>query len=251
MVDMLDMSEDLETSRDRSRLRRYQLNARLLQFVANPRLYVEEKDADGDFSQMTLLHLCGYSDRYEAACRALLGPLGRLVVARNSHGETPLHVAANSGSTRIVRLLLDYARQHMTDEERKQWLRVREWSGRMSTALHLAVRQGSFRSVNLLLKAGADPRILDSGGVSCEVIAVNRNPHLLSLLSSAWYAHDWHPGVHHRWPEPFQEDVMQLLLVLRHMETRFYGDVRFCLVRALAELYRATRLRKGFLKRMR
>jgi hypothetical protein len=97
----------------------------------------------------------------------------------------------------------------------------------MYTALHCAVRAGSEACVKLLLAANANPRLLDSGGVSVAVIAMNRRPDLLHLVSTDWYATVWNTEDHKKWPYQFQREVKLILLMFLRGK-QLYG--RFLLI---------------------
>ena len=101
-----------------------------------------------------------------------------------------------------------------------------------------------------ILPLGANEKILDSGGVSCAVIAVNRSPQVLHLLSSDWFSREWQPNQHHRWPDQFKEETILMLLVIKRVVS-LPKDLRRLLTATLGHLYRMKRLRKGYLKRMR
>ena len=148
-------TEDLETSQDRSRIRRHVMNARLLRLVDNLHLALDESDRLPDRSKNTLLHLCGYRLQYQHAAVEICEFLGKSgYSARNVHGELALHIAAKHGNYGVLQVLLEFGKREFSGEEMTKLLATREWRERMSTPLHHAVRFGSPKCVSLLLEAG-------------------------------------------------------------------------------------------------
>lgn len=225
-------------------LRRFQLRRSVDALVRE-----EFSDADStraDASGNTVLHAVASLSSESAAARVVDRGVAMLE-QRNVHGMSALHEAARAGNAAALRELVRVARAHLTAEALQQLLAAREWNGRMFTALHFAVASGSRECVSVLLSAGADASLLDLGGLSPAVLAANRQPHLLPLLSRDWFAQPWAPALHPRWPVAFAEDALFALLVMRRCGP-FARDVRLLVVVALGELYRekkwSTRVQK-------
>jgi ankyrin repeat protein len=106
---------------------------------------------------------------------------GAGVNSRDLHGFVPLMVAAVHGHLGVVKMLL----RHVEAEA----LQERGWDG--MTALHLAAYKDHPEVVRLLLLAGADPTVVDDGGmtpralaedwghVQCMAVFQVRTPHTL------------------------------------------------------------------------
>jgi len=237
---------------DNARLLRHGMNCRLnkicrdLLIMSNP---LTEDDRAVDTSRYNLLMLCGYSPQYLDAVQNLID-LGIRIDERNNHGETVLHIAAKSRNAPVLHLVLENLKKDIS-YNKENVLGIREWSGRMYTALHCAVRAGDADCVKLLLAAGANPKLLDSGGVSVAVIAVNKRPHLLHLVSTDWYATEWNTEDHKKWPYQFQRECKLVLMVMQRKDIGLHRDEIYCIIRALGQLYRWDRLKKGYMKAMR
>lgn len=170
----------------------------------------------------------------------------RMISSRNCHGYTPLHSAARAGRGQLMKQLIRMLPPLPHDRDvglRSTILDLREWNGRMWSALHLAVCVGSISCTKTLLLAGADPALLDMGGASAAVLAANNHPSLLPLLSRDWFCQPWMPSFHSRWPSSFQADCRVVLLVLNRL--RLPRDVKLSVIVAMGELYRAERLSKS------
>lgn len=104
--------------------------------------------------------------------------------SNNTHGCSPLHMAARDGQVEIAKLLLQFgAESSVTNINRRTPLHTAVQYGQLGmarllldhdhinasdrlgfTALHLAVKQGSIELVTLLLEAGADANIANNKG---------------------------------------------------------------------------------------
>ena len=118
---------------------------------------------------------------------ALLLDAGASAVAPDDHNETPLHIAARSGSVTTIRLLLRHVKQ--TSE-----LNIREWRDG-STALHLAIRAISLAKVEMLLERGADLTLRSKDGCSALQLALESEDGGIRKLATDFVrANEWRPG---------------------------------------------------------
>ena len=102
--------------------------------------------------------------------RALIAKGG----AVNKSGWTPLHYAATGGNTDMIRLLLDHRAT------------VEALSPNETTPLMMAARYGSVEAVQMLLRAGADPRRRNGLGMDALDFAVSgERPDAIELLTQA------------------------------------------------------------------
>lgn len=100
----------------------------------------------------TALHRAAQG-RWAAGVRYLMSA-GASVYAKNQFGQTPLHYAAASKCTTIIKLLLESGRPGVLDH--------RDMRGH--TPLHDASASGCVNAITILLKAGAMVRAKDSNG---------------------------------------------------------------------------------------
>ena len=120
-------------------------------------------------------------DVFAAAATGRLAELTRAlaqpgaVSAYSYDGWTPLHLAAFFGQVGAVRLLLEAAAD----------VRAVSRNSLENTPLHAATA-GKHSEVALqLLEAGADPDVLDAGGHSAELIAIeNRLPDVVAAIAA-------------------------------------------------------------------
>ena len=118
------------------------------------------------------------------AAAALLAAGARLD-AVNEARSTPLHLAASSGARECVDLVL--ARR----SKKKPADVVVDAPDRLGrTALHYAARRGRDAFAKVLLRRGADPRVLNGRGQTAFDVAVDvhgaiRDEDLLIMLSAA------------------------------------------------------------------
>ncbi|MEZ4702490.1 MAG: ankyrin repeat domain-containing protein [Rhodothermales bacterium] len=102
---------------------------------------------------------------------ALLVAHGADPNARTVFGTTPMHHAALSGTTALMRVLLDAGGNPSIANRMGQ------------TPLHLATREGYSGVVDLLLSRGADVHAVDADGNTAFGYATSRNfPDIVSLL---------------------------------------------------------------------
>lgn len=104
----------------------------------------------------TLLH-CAVRDNHiiiplRPECIGQLGDPN----AKNSNGNTPLHLAAQGGN--------DYAAKHLLDPEPGRNLNSRNLHE--NTPLHLAARNGHIEVIRILLNAGAKPDVRNKDGAT-------------------------------------------------------------------------------------
>jgi len=164
--------------------------------------------ADGQ----TALHRACQFDYVEIA--TLLVVKGSNVAKKDETGTTPLLLAAQSGSSKVLKFLLSLG----TEID----LNARAMDG--STALHLAVRHSKRGVLRAMLKAGADPNLLNAQGQSPLEAAVTKDIRMVETLFSR---------THIRWNSPRQSHVLFHAFrsgnsevagfVLRKMESRL-GD---------------------------
>lgn len=117
----------------------------------------------------SLLHVAITFQRTELV-RNLIQLCPCLLPHRNSHGDTPLHVAAKIGCWEIVRLLIDDGvplhqaceMGNYDDPSPGDLSLLRKVNGSGDSALHLAVRNGHIGVVELLVKADAQLMCIDN-----------------------------------------------------------------------------------------
>lgn len=117
----------------------------------------------------SLLHIAITFQQIELV-RTLIQLCPCLLPHQNSHGDTPLHVAAKIGCLEIVRLLVDdgvpvhQARETCNYDapSPNDWSLLRKVNGSGDTALHLAVRSGHIGVVDLLVKADSQLMYIDN-----------------------------------------------------------------------------------------
>ncbi|MFT4194696.1 ankyrin repeat domain-containing protein, partial [Ottowia sp.] len=133
--------------------------------VASPRLDPDLRTPT-DESVLMMAALKGELD----IARALIAKGAQV----NRPGWSPLHYAATGGDTAMIRLLL----------ERRAEVDAR--SPNESTPLMLAARYGTVEAVQMLLRAGADPRARNQLGMDALDFAVSGNrPDAIELLTQA------------------------------------------------------------------
>ncbi|KAM4030765.1 nuclear factor NF-kappa-B p100 subunit isoform 2-T2 [Anomaloglossus baeobatrachus] len=98
--------------------------------------------------------------------RMLLAVQRPLTATRDLNGDTPLHLAIIHGRTVVVQQLIDVLRS----VPNQQIFNI--CNNLHQTPLHLAVITKQYQTVNILLKAGTDPTILDGYGNSVLHLAV-------------------------------------------------------------------------------
>ncbi|KAM0256388.1 hypothetical protein ACHAQJ_005039 [Trichoderma viride] len=120
-------------------------------------------------NEITPLHKAAWSGKTDVVKRLL--DLGADIEARNKHDNTPLHDAARSGKTDMVKLLLDRG----ADIEAK--------NKRNNTPLHDAAQSGKSDMVKLLLDQGANMEAKgNNGNVPLHDAAWNGKANVVRLL---------------------------------------------------------------------
>lgn len=122
------------------------------------------------------LHVAAAFDRTDEILRLSKTKPSWSVDSRDQKGRTPLHLAAEKGNIRSVRVLVEGGADR----------NARCNDGR--TPLHRAAATGDRRMVEMLLEIGADPTITDDRGRSSLDIArdeghVSASFHIFSFLS--------------------------------------------------------------------
>uniref|UniRef100_A0A158Q7Z7 ANK_REP_REGION domain-containing protein n=1 Tax=Elaeophora elaphi TaxID=1147741 RepID=A0A158Q7Z7_9BILA len=160
---------------------------------ANSTLSQDDCDAQG----CTALHLAAAGDHIEVVNTLLLFKWN--AEKRNKLGETPLLVAAKSGSAKAVRRFLhagvDYTSQDMFNntalhvaadsDDKKETLRqllhylkdsslLNARNDMGQTALHCATEHNAVQCVRYLLRCGADPLIKDNRGWDALMVATQQ-----------------------------------------------------------------------------
>ena len=102
--------------------------------------------------ELTQAALAGNQDQAVAMLTALL-EAGADVNSRNEYGFTALHIATYKGDNDSVKLLLA-----------QPGIKLDQPNDDSDTALMMAAEHGHAEIVEMLLKAGADPRVADIGG---------------------------------------------------------------------------------------
>lgn len=98
--------------------------------------------------------------------RMLLAVQRPLVATQDQNGDTPLHLAIIYGQTAVIQQLVDVL-QGLPNQQIFNICNILH-----QTPLHLGVITKQYQTVNILLKAGADPTILDRYGNSVLHLAV-------------------------------------------------------------------------------
>lgn len=89
-------------------------------------------------------------------------------------------------------------------------INTRDTCGRQETALHMAAKRGMFRLIcEMVLKAGANPRITDGYEILPSRVAANhRHLDIAGFLSFTWFfCPMWSPETHNTTPIDFQREV--------------------------------------------
>ena len=152
MADSLRLKEEKHNINDSSKISDYELAIkandlpRLSSLLANG-ADVSQRTSD----EFTLLHLTLLLEN-EAMAYFLMSFPGIDLDARTTDGWQPLHCAANTGNSNLVRLCLEYGAD------------VSSLTYGGLTPLHKACRSGSLECVRLLLEAGASVEIADNWG---------------------------------------------------------------------------------------
>ena len=136
----------------------------------------------------TVLHLALQFKKFEAA-ENIVNLRPSLVYEKNSKGNTLLHVAAMVGNFKMVKLLIDQAKElDVETGGRQQLLSMVNQGG--DTALHVAVQYGNFEVVKELIDEN-DPAKLamqeNNAGESALFLAVDRQHYDMAsyILSAA------------------------------------------------------------------
>ena len=99
-----------------------------------------------------ILHVAAKYDLKEMAEKIIeLSPLVSLVNQKNSKGDTPLHIAARSGSLETAQILINCANCMSREIEAGERL-IRMVNQKKDTALHEAARNGHRLTAELLIK---------------------------------------------------------------------------------------------------
>ncbi|KAK4045971.1 palmitoyltransferase akr1 [Microbotryomycetes sp. JL201] len=148
----------------------------------------ESRARETDAQGITALHWSAIND-HVLACKLLLEQGAHVDAIGGDLRATPLHWAARNGHVNVVHLLLQYdADPTLLDSQSFNALHLAVHSSSAfllaymlftsqpiavdssdtdgHTGLHWACYQGDFISVELLLKAGADPRRVDNAGLT-------------------------------------------------------------------------------------
>lgn len=132
--------------------------------LASPRIELELAAPNGN----TALMMAAYK-RNKPAVLALLAK----GAAVNRPGWSPLHYAAASGADDIVRIFLD------------RGAAIDSRAAAMLTPLMMAVREGHESTAILLLRAGADPLLTDSEGLTAMQLAERADkPRIAAAIKS-------------------------------------------------------------------
>lgn len=132
--------------------------------LASPRIELELAAPNGN----TALMMAAYK-RNKPAVLALLAK----GAAVNRPGWSPLHYAAASGADDIVRIFLD------------RGAAIDSRAAAMLTPLMMAVREGHESTAILLLRAGADPLLTDSEGLTAVQLAERADkPRIVAAIKS-------------------------------------------------------------------
>ena len=142
----------------------------------------------------TVLHVALQFKELEAA-KNIVNLCPSLVLKKNSKDNTPLHVAARAGTSSMVKLLIEQAKnQDVETDGRQHLLSMVNQDG--DTALHVAVRYGNFDVVKELINEN-DPAELakhvNNAGESALFLAVDRQDydmasHILDNAPDCSYA---------------------------------------------------------------
>jgi len=130
------------------------------------------------------------NDGFQTIAEVLLARHANVNLAETKRGYTPLHIAAQSGRTNLMQMLI--AAGALVD--------VQTSAGR--TALSLAVESGSLEAVKLLLTAGADP---NAGPLNTPLlVSVFKNN---SVLAATLLSAGANPNARSRFNLPGQTDA--------------------------------------------
>ena len=179
--------------------RQYRMDRQLFLAASNCDLKFFEKLTDPISSTLfqvtteknTVLHVALQYKKFELAEKIVnLSP--RLVYEKNSKGNTPLHVAAMVGTSSLVSLLIDHAKNLDIESGGGQLLGILNLYG--DTTLHVAVRYGKFEIVKVLIKE--DPELamcVNNAGESALFLVVDKQrydmaSHVLSVAPDCSYA---------------------------------------------------------------
>uniref|UniRef100_A0ACD5W4G5 Uncharacterized protein n=1 Tax=Avena sativa TaxID=4498 RepID=A0ACD5W4G5_AVESA len=154
-----------------------------LQQLVSPAMASEEAD-DSALLAVTadnnsVLHVVatdGENDDYLDSAKVIHGKAKQLLLARNKHGNTPLHCAARAGNTGMVSRLIELGRG---DGTAKAMVRARNEEGR--TALHEAIGSDDMQTVHELMSEDKELARVDADdGTSPLFLAISLGHHRIA-----------------------------------------------------------------------
>uniref|UniRef100_A0ACD5TYI0 Uncharacterized protein n=1 Tax=Avena sativa TaxID=4498 RepID=A0ACD5TYI0_AVESA len=155
-----------------------------LQQLVSPAMASEEADDSAallavttdDNSALHVVATDGDSAKYLESAKVIHGKAKQLLLARNKHGDTPLHCAARAGNTRMVSRLIELGRG---DGTAKAMVRARNKEGR--TALHEAIGCGDMKMVHALMLEDKELARVDADdGTSPLFLAISLGHHRIA-----------------------------------------------------------------------
>lgn len=127
----------------------------------------------------SLLHVAatdGDGHGYLKSAKVIHGKAHRLLLARNRHGDTPLHCAARAGNTHMVSCLIELAAD---DGMARAMVGVRNEDGR--TALHEVIGSDDMQMVQALMAQDKElARVDASDGTSPLFLAISLGHHRIA-----------------------------------------------------------------------
>ena len=192
-----------------------------------------EKDFDSNLLKVTrthkkntVLHVALQFNQFEAA-EKIINLCRDLVSIENSKGNTPLHVASRAGTSSIVKLLIEKAKDIEAGGAQQQLLSMVNHDE--DTALHVAVKYCNFEVVKELINKKDPAELVNKAGESALFLAVERQRydiafHILKKAETCSYGGRDDMNVLHALAFSTSDCKCCLNLLLKYFSTSLLGS---------------------------